>query len=237
MDAQFDFAIYDNALASFARTDVTFDRLQTSLDESFNYYGYHHLMGNISGNQDKPRFMAFAGGDLKFDEDSKLAGWTREITVTNPLGYEKLKSFMAFNLTIPGIPVIYYGDEIGMTGANDPDNRRQMRFELTNEDEKDVKSTVARLTELRRANIELSYGDFKWLHTEDNVLVYARTYFKDISIIAFNKSEDIKEVQVELPAQYKQTALFDLTQTEIKNTGGFVTISLQPNSYMIIQSK
>ena len=143
---------------------------------------------------------------------------------------------MAFNLTIPGIPVIYYGDEIGMTGGNDPDNRRQMRFELTNEDEKDVKSTVARLTELRRANIELSYGDFKWLHTEDNVLVYARTYFKDISIIAFNKSEDIKEVQVELPIHYQQTALFDLTQTEIENTDGFITLSLQPNSYVIIQS-
>ena len=38
--------------------------------------------------------------------------------------------FLAFNFTIPGIPVIYYGDEIGMTGANDPDNRRQMRFDL-----------------------------------------------------------------------------------------------------------
>jgi len=236
LNAQFDFGIYDNALASFARTDVPFERLQTSLNESFKYYGYHHLMGNISGNQDKPRFMAFAGGDLRFDEDSKLAGWTREITVTNPEGYEKLKSFMAFNLTIPGIPVIYYGDEIGMTGANDPDNRRMMRFELTNEDEKDVKGTVARLVELRRDNLEFSYGDFRWLHLEDDVLAYARTYFEDISVVAFNKSNNEVEIQMELPLQYKETKLFDLTNTEIENTDGFITITIQPNSYMIIQT-
>ena len=237
LNAQFDFGIYDNALASFARTDVPFERLQTSLNESFKYYGYHHLMGNISGNQDKPRFMAFAGGDLRFDEDSKLAGWTREITVTNPAGYEKLKSFMAFNLTIPGVPVIYYGDEIGMTGGNDPDNRRMMRFDITNEDEIDVKGTVTKLIELRRDNIELTYGDFKWLHLENDVLAYARTYFNDISVIAFNKSNREVEIQLELPTQYKETKLFDLVQSEIENIDGFITITLQPNSYMIIQTK
>ena len=143
---------------------------------------------------------------------------------------------MAFNLTIPGIPVIYYGDEIGMTGANDPDNRRQMRFELTNEDEKDVKGTVARLAELRRSNLEFSYGDFKWLHLEDDILAYARTYFEDISVVAFNKSNNEVEIQMELPVQYKETKLFDLTNTEIENTNGFITITIQPNSYMIIQT-
>jgi len=237
MDAQFDFGIYDNALASFAREDVSFKRLQTSLSESFKYYGYHHLMGNISGNQDKPRFMAYAGGDLKFDEDSKLAGWTRDITVTNPLGYEKLKSFMAFNLTIPGIPVIYYGDEIGITGANDPDNRRQMRFDLSSEDEKDVKATVAHLTKLRRSNMEFCYGDFKWLIAKDDLLVYARTYFNDISIIAFNKSTESQEVQVKLPMPYAQATLFDFTKTEIENTEGYITIKIQHNSFEIIQTK
>jgi cyclomaltodextrinase / maltogenic alpha-amylase / neopullulanase len=237
MDAQFDFGVYDMALASFARTDVPFNRLKTSLNESFKYYGYHHLMGNISGNQDKPRFMAFAGGDLRFDEDSKLAGWTRNIEVTRPEGYEKLKSFMAFNLTIPGIPVIYYGDEFGMTGANDPDNRRPMRFDLTNQDELEVRNTVARLAKLRKNNLEFSYGDFKWLYTEDKVLVYARTYFADISIVAFNKSTEVKEIQVKLPAPYLESNLFDLTETKIKNTNGYINLSIQPNSFMIIQTK
>ncbi len=237
MDAQFDFGVYDNALACFARDNVPFARLQTALNESFKYYGHHHLMGNITGNQDKPRFMAYAGGDLRFDEDSKRAGWTRNITVTNPLGYEKLKSFMAFTLTIPGIPVIYYGDEIGMTGANDPDNRRQMRFKLTNEDEKEVKATVARLTKLRRNTIELSYGDFRWLHVDDDIMAFARTYFQDISVIAFNKSAEVQAVQLQLPATYKKVELFDLTNTRVDNNNGFISLSLQPHSFMIIQTK
>jgi cyclomaltodextrinase / maltogenic alpha-amylase / neopullulanase len=237
MNAQFDFGLYDNALASFAQDGVPFKRLKSSLNESFAYYGYHHLMGNISGNQDKPRFMAYAGGNLRFDEDSKLAGWTRKITVTNPLGYEKLKSFMAFNLTIPGIPVIYYGDEIGMTGANDPDNRRPMRFDLTNKEEIEVKNTVSRLAKLRRENLEFSYGDFQWLHSSDDVLIYARTYFQHISIIAFNKSDEVAEVQFELPKRFQNIDLFDLTKTNIENTDGFINLSMQPNSFMIIQSK
>jgi glycosidase len=35
----------------------------------------------------------------------------------------------AFNMTIPGVPVIYYGDEIGIPGGNDPDSRRMMKFD------------------------------------------------------------------------------------------------------------
>jgi cyclomaltodextrinase / maltogenic alpha-amylase / neopullulanase len=237
MNAQFDFGLYDNALACFAQDGVSFERLKSSLNESFAYYGYHHLMGNISGNQDKPRFMAYAGGDLRFDEDSKLAGWTREISVTNPLGYEKLKSFLAFNLTIPGIPVIYYGDEIGMTGANDPDNRRPMRFDLTDNEEIEVKNTVTRLAKLRRSRLELTYGEFTWLYSDDDVLVYSRTYFDKISIIAFNKNDEVKEVSFELPAQYRKTDLFDLTKTKIENTVGLLNLSMQPNSFMIIQNK
>ena len=148
-----------------------------------------------------------------------------------------MKSFLAFNLTIPGIPVIYYGDEIGMTGANDPDNRRQMRFDLTNEEEIEVKNTVARLAEIRKSNLEFSYGDFKWLYADDNVLAYARTYFNDISIIAFNKSSEIKEIQIELPSTYGSSVFDDLTQTDIENTGGFITLVIQPNSFIIIQNK
>ncbi len=45
----------------------------------------------------------------------------------------------AFIMTIPGIPVIYFGDEIGDPGGNDPDNRRVFRFDNLKEEEIDVK--------------------------------------------------------------------------------------------------
>jgi glycosidase len=181
--------------------------------------------------------MAFAGGDLQFGEDYKLAGWTRDITVTNPLGYEKLKLFHAFDLTIPGIPVIYYGDEYGMTGANDPDNRRMMRFDLDNPEEEEVRNTVSRLVKLRKESLELSYGDFSWLSVEDDVMAFARSYFDNISIIAFNKSAEEATIQVKLPDHYTNTILVDMLGEAIDNNNGYLTINIQPYSFTILQDK
>ena len=44
-------------------------------------------MGYITGNQDRGRFTSYAGGALRFDEDAKLAGWTRDVTVGDPSAY------------------------------------------------------------------------------------------------------------------------------------------------------
>jgi cyclomaltodextrinase len=109
--------------------------LSESLNESFNYYGWHSLMGNISGNHDIARFISYAGQDLKFSDDDKEAGWKRNIIVKNKVGYKKLAQLIAYISTIPGVPVIYYGDEIGMPGAGDPDNRRMMKFDHLSTDE------------------------------------------------------------------------------------------------------
>jgi glycosidase len=106
-------------------------------------------MGNVSGNQDKPRIISLLDGSIKDGEDTKQAGWDRDIQVKNlesestttggqnsgvaylsgRSAYLSVLNIMAFNMSIPGIPVIYYGDEIGMPGANDPDCRRMMRFD------------------------------------------------------------------------------------------------------------
>jgi glycosidase len=194
LDAQFDFNLYDDAVAVFARDDESFERLQNSLTQSLHYYGYHNLMGNITGNQDRPRFISLAGGSLRFSEDSKYAGWTRKIGVGDSSAYEKLKMLHAFNLTIPGIPVIYYGDEYGMPGANDPDNRRMMQFSGLNNREKDVKSTVERLTSLRSSNMALLFGDVRLLSSGENTFAFIRYYFDDYALVVFNKNNEAKTV-------------------------------------------
>ena len=130
LDAQFDFNLYEEANSAFnGVSGGTLSRVLSVMQSSLKVYGSHHLMGNISGNHDKPRFMALASGDLVPGEDSHAAGWTREIGITDSAAYDRLALFHAFNMTIPGVPVIYYGDEIGMTGGNDPDCRRMMRFD------------------------------------------------------------------------------------------------------------
>ncbi len=199
LDGQFDFNLYFDARHVFASNEASFKTLEKSLKETFSYYGWHSLMGNITGNHDIPRFISFAGGALEFGEDAKAAGWNRKIKVKNPVGYDKLSSLTAFIMTIPGIPVVYYGDEFGMPGAGDPDNRRDMRFDNLSENELKTKQITKKLISLRNENLELIYGDFIFLKSTDDILVYARKYLSKVSIIAFNKGTDSKKISIELP--------------------------------------
>jgi len=189
LNGQFDFNLYDSSVQAFANPKSSFVQLADALKKSLKYYGNHHLMGNISGNQDRARFISYASGDVRFDEDAKVAGWTREIKLSDTAAYNKLAMLQAFNLSIPGIPCIYYGDEYGAIGANDPDNRRMMRFEKDlNEDEKALKKRITKLIKLRRNSMALQYGDTEIIKADKNILIIKRQYFNEIKIIIFNKS-------------------------------------------------
>jgi len=202
MDSQFDFNVYDDAVATFAKPEVSFTNLNASLLESLDYYGYHNLMGYISGNQDRARFISYAGGSLKFDENAKLAGWTRDIEVGDPVGYKKLCMLNAFNMTIPGVPTIYYGDEFGSPGGNDPDNRRMMRFSGLNSNESFTKAFTKKIVNIRKNNLALIYGDYKSLKVEKDIYAFARGYFTNKVIVVFNKGNQPQDVSITLPAEY-----------------------------------
>ena len=143
--------------------------------------------------------MALASGDLKFGEDSKAAGWQRNIGITDSTAYDKLFLMHTFNLTIPGIPVIFYGDEIGLTGANDPDCRRMMKFTGLNKREKKLLNEVSTLAHLRSENPVMIYGDFINLQTTINTWVFARKYFNKEAIVFINNSPELKKFQVSIP--------------------------------------
>ena len=199
LDAQFDFNVYDAAIAAFARQDYPATRLSEKLKESLKYYGYHNLMGYISGNQDRARFISYADGSVKFSEDAKLAGWTRKIEIRDESAYKNLAMLHAFNMTIPGIPVIYYGDEYGVPGGNDPDNRRMMLFEGLDANQTTLRDYVSSLCKLRKNNLALIYGDLSFLHESEHVLVFARKYFEEEAIVIFNKSDALQTLTLRKP--------------------------------------
>jgi glycosidase len=187
-------------------------------------------MGYISGNQDRSRFISYADGSVRFDEDAKLAGWTRKIDIRDSIAYKKLQALNAFNMTIPGLPVIYYGDEIGDPGGNDPDNRRMMRFDHLRNAEKQTKEVTSKLVKVRRENLALLYGDFRIESVSDNQLVYRRKYFNNEVIVAFNKSSE--EVKVNIENINGDAELSFSSQLAIENHKGVLT--LPANSFEII---
>lgn len=226
LDGQFDFNLYDHALAVFASPNESFQRVSEAVETSLRTYGHHHMMGNISGNQDKPRFISFADGSLSFDtpwQEYKRIGWKQNIGIKDTAGYHRLAMFNAFNMTIPGIPIVYYGDEIGMPGANDPDNRRMMKFDDLNRHELQLKKKVADLTRLRMSNLAMIYGDFRILKQTDDLLVYQRKYFDQDVLVMMNRNT--KEVSY-TDSKGKKYAV---------RPGGYLIVSNIGNRQTIIQ--
>lgn len=236
IDAQFDFNVYHTAI-DVLRTDAPMERIAREVAASEAAYGAHHTMGNITGNHDKPRFISLAGGALSPDEDSKLAGWKREVGVGDSVGYRKLALLEALITTIPGVPCFYQGDEYGQPGANDPDNRRMMRFGNYNGREKAQRELTQQLIALRRSRMPLLYGDMVTLALEGNVWIFARQYLGEYVVVALNNGPREEEVLFRLPAG------FDENQKLNCNFGGTLhpgaersqrTLKLSPYGFEIL---
>jgi glycosidase len=121
--------------------------------------------------------------------------------VGDSIGYRRLALLEALMLTLPGVPCIYQGDEFGQPGANDPDNRRMMQFgdELTSR-EKEQYATVKALVHLRRTSMPLIYGTYIPLYADKDVMAYARTYGGETVVVALNKSDAARRIEVTLPS-------------------------------------
>lgn len=213
LDAQFDFNMYDAAVMTFKGQGSCKNLAQTLMD-SKKWYGAHHTMGNVSGNQDKPRIISLLDGSIQDGEDTKQAGWDRDIQLKNSeSAYLPVLNMMAFNLSIPGIPVIYYGDEIGMPGANDPDCRRMMRFDQgiqsnkdvsvagksfpgLSEKEREMRTIIAQLIHFRNTHLALTYGDMEVSSLGDDLLIIKRKYFGEIVYAVFNRSKENKTIEL-----------------------------------------
>ncbi len=234
LDAQFDFNLYDAAVNAFAKEDGDLSNLDRVLNQGLSVYGSHHLMGNMSGNQDRTRFISYADGSVDFAEDPKNAGWTRDIVPNGTEGYRKLAMLHAFNFTIPGIPVIYYGDEFGMVGANDPDNRRMMRFaDQLDTTETDLLRTVQKITKLRKESMALNYGEFEKLYLDDHVYAYARTYLGE-SVLVFFNTGDATTIEIDLDKPYLKTIFASHFGSSFSQEEGKLRIDLEPNSFEIL---
>jgi len=233
LDGQFDFNVFDAATATFGRTDVPFTNLHSKLIEGFSYYGWNNLMGIITGNHDKGRFISYAGGALSFDEDAKKAGWTRHIGVGDEVGYKKLQMLNAFNLTIPGVPTIYQGDEFGQPGGNDPDNRKMMQFDDLNPQEQQTIEVTKKLTNLRRTNMALNYGTFEPVLVNDKVYAYARTYLGNVVLVVFNNSNVAADIGMELPARFAELSFSSNFDNEFSKSNEKLTVKLDGFSFEV----
>jgi cyclomaltodextrinase len=173
------------------------------------------------------------------DEDPRAAGFEREVGVGDPIGYRKLQLMTAFYLSIPGVPTIFYGDEIGIPGANDPDNRDMMIFDELDQKQLETKAMTSKMVNLRRNSMSLIYGDTRIVDSGDDYIILERRYFDEISYCIFNKGVSSQTFTIKTDNNTRSmTFVRQISAGEklIQNEAQ-VTLSLEPWSFEIIQSK
>jgi cyclomaltodextrinase len=132
-------------------------------------------MLNLVGSHDTPRLLTVAGGDA-----------------------QKAQLAMLAMMTLPGTPLIYYGDEVGMEGGEDPDCRRTMNW---NEDTWDdsVFSFVRQLIDLRREHIALRRGKLRVLFAFNRVLAFSRETDDDTVVAILNPGAARRDFALAMP--------------------------------------
>ncbi|SDY35004.1 alpha-amylase family glycosyl hydrolase [Lachnobacterium bovis] len=156
-----------------------------------------YAMMNLVGSHDTARVLSVLDGvedDRKQKEEDK-AFPSYETTSDVAKQRQHLVSLIQF--TYPGAPTIYYGDEIGMVGADDPDDRRAFEWGKGN---KELVNWYAKLSGIRKAYKTLRTGDIKPFTTNDNLLSFVRSDEDDDMIVLANNSEIEQEVTIDLKA-------------------------------------
>jgi glycosidase len=99
----------------------------------------------------------------------------------------RLRLAILFQMAFPGVPGVFYGDELGLDGVNEPDYRKAMPWDKTNTDLYDFYVSAISL----REHEEIIYGDYHTLSAEKNssLYVFERRLKNEALIIALNPGE------------------------------------------------
>lgn len=199
LDGQFDFPLYDQIQETFGETKGEMKALDDSLGSSEKIYGKETLMSPLIGNHDKGRFMAYADGELPGPDKMKdeEVGWKDPPKVRDESSYSKIELAQAFLMSIDGVPMIYYGDEIGMTGAGDPDNRRDMRFgDQVAPEERRVIENFKKLGAIRREHPALRYGSRRTVLETADQYAFVRAHLDDRVVVIFNRAKSDAKIDI-----------------------------------------
>jgi cyclomaltodextrinase len=225
------FFINDKMSISPTQFDSTLAAVRASYPQEINY-----VLQNLIDSHDTDRLPSMIiNPDRRYD-DRNSPRWNPGYNVRKPTPAEirRQKLIALFEMTYLGAPMVYYGDEAGMWGADDPDDRKPMLWSdlvYENETSCPVKSCTrpddqnvfddslfafySKLIHERVANDALTLGDYKTLVADNSrkIFVFERKYENDVAIVGFNLSE--AEQPVTLGVGGEAGAFWDVLSSQI----------------------
>ena len=168
----------DPVLAFIARGDYgasEFDRALAPGRLIYADQGVRAMM-NLLDSHDTERFLTTVGGDAR-----------------------RVKLATLFAMTYVGVPTIYYGDEVAMTGAHDPDCRRPFLWNWAEDSERvDMHDYFRKLARLRTSRQCFTRGDYQTLYASDAVFAFRRSLGDDHAVVVLNASAEEATVSLVL---------------------------------------
>ena len=228
MNYDFAFAVNDFFIAEKNKISVDefIERLK-KIDETYPKENLFVLQNLLSSHDTERLSSLIQNPDRKYDRDANGGNVYYKAGKPLPEDIEKQKLIAAFQLLYRGAPMIYYGDEIGMWGADDPHCRKPMIWDdlvydnevidnksgfqtgfgsYSVEQNKDLLKFYKELIEIRNKNEALSNGTIKFIYADNEKKSFAfESVIKDEKIIcAFNLGES----EISIPLDFEVKELF-----------------------------
>lgn len=146
---------------------------------------------NLMGSHDTARAVFVLGNGTDTFERAEL-----DKNYNHELGIKRLKLASIIQMGYLGAPTIYYGDEAGVTGSKDPDDRRV--YPWGNEDHNLIKHYQA-IGKVRSNYDKLfAYGQLHHVYGKDSVLAFTRTNGKQAALVVTNSANEAKTVEIDI---------------------------------------
>ena len=161
---------------------------QIILDLVRNYIGSKYFIKKyLSLKENYPKEYFYSTMNMLGNHDTE-----RVLTMLNN-NVNLLKEAVVIQMTLPGVPLIYYGDEAGLTGGKDPSNRKSYPWGKENND---ILGFYRKISAIRVSEEALRNGEIEFLEFNNGILAYERTLNKDKIIIAVNIMEKEENILI-----------------------------------------
>lgn len=178
---------FADAIIHFVRTGDTSSFSETVLTVLENYpKTVVDVLMNHIGSHDTMRIINALAGESLVNKSRSWQSGKKLSDADYQKGIKLVKLASAIQFTLPGIPSIYYGDEIGMQGYADPFNRGCF---IEENGEKSLLEHYRKLGSIRRSNSCFKEGSFRFVSCERACIAYVREDESQSVLVIANRNE------------------------------------------------